>query len=57
MNNLLAIYGIGGGRFVNGDGARGNVPTPPCKLIDNHKVISLDFVYGVTAWPIIQPSV
>ena len=43
--------------YANASEALLKMPTPPCKLIDNHKVINLNFVYGVTAWPIRQPSV
>lgn len=57
MDNSWVTYSVVIGSSAKLGASLLKTPTPPCKLIDNHKVINLIFAYSVTAWPIKQPSV
>ena len=57
MDNFWVTYNGVVGSSAKVEASLLKMPTPPRKLIDNHKVINLNFVYSVTAWPIKQPSV
>ena len=50
MDNFWVTYNGMVGSSAKVEASLLKTPTPPYKLIDNHKVINLDNTYSVTAW-------
>ena len=50
MDNFWVTYSGVIGSSAKVETSLLKMPTPPCKLTDNHKVINLGDTYSVTAW-------
>ena len=58
MREYIDTYGNGVvGSSAKVEASLLKMPTPPCKLADNHKVINLSATHSVTAWLVEQPCV
>ena len=57
MDNFWVTYNGVVGSSAKVEASLLKMPTPPCKLADNHKVINLSATHSVTAWLVEQPCV